>query len=139
MLNVLGRLYKIARSGGIHYAQLLKEKTFGKTDSGDQWETPYSQDDPNISGSSGFGRSDRNDYGLRMPRQVIEDLKIFNLSPPSSFDEVRKARNREIKKFHSDRFQNDPDKLEPSKQIMQIYNAAYSRLEEYYLKQGRPS
>ncbi len=47
-------------------------------------------------------------------------------------EEVRRARNREIKKYHSDKFMNDNNKLETSKQIMQIFNAAYDRLKEYY-------
>jgi len=72
-----------------------------------------------------------------IPQQVIDDLAVFNLTPPSSLEAVRNARNREIKKYHSDKFVNDPEKLETSKEIMQIYNAAYDRLQAYYQKMPR--
>lgn len=67
-----------------------------------------------------------------IPQQVAKDLATFNLTPPSSLKAVKDARNREIKKYHSDKFVNDPEKLETSKEIMQIYNAAYDRLQAYY-------
>ncbi len=70
-----------------------------------------------------------------IPTEVVEDLATFNLRPPGSLEAVRNARNREVKKYHSDRFLNDPEKLETSKEIMQIYNAAYDRLAAYYRKQ----
>ena len=66
------------------------------------------------------------------PRQVVEDLALFDLAPPSSLTEVKRARNREMKTFHSDRFVNDPAKFQTSKEIMQIYNAAYDRLRTFY-------
>ena len=64
-------------------------------------------------------------------------VKVFGLTPPSSMVEVQKARNREIKKYHSDRFIKDPEKFETSKEIMQILNLAYDRLEEHYKKTNR--
>jgi len=76
----------------------------------------------------------RNQPASEIPREVIDDLALFNLSPPSSLQEVRQARNREIRKYHSDKFIRDSEKFETSKEIMQIYNAAYERLEEYYNK-----
>lgn len=69
-----------------------------------------------------------------MPQQVVEDLGVFDLTPPSSWEEVRAARNREVKRYHSDKFVNDPDRFETSKQIMQMYNAAFERLRAYYQK-----
>ena len=77
----------------------------------------------------GFAQGN-NYYGV--PKQVIADLLTFNLKPPSCMEDVRRARNREMKKYHSDKFINDPEKLKTSKEIMQIYNAAYERLMEYY-------
>lgn len=71
-----------------------------------------------------------------IPKQVIEDLATFNIGPPGSLEAVRNARNREIKKYHSDKFMSDPEKLETSKEIMQIYNAAYDRLADYYQKKS---
>jgi|APSaa5957512622_1039677.scaffolds.fasta_scaffold39021_2 hypothetical protein len=60
--------------------------------------------------------------------QLIEDLKLFNLSPPSNLQEVKKARNREMKVFHPDKYLNDPERMAIANQIVQIYNDAYERL-----------
>lgn len=78
-------------------------------------------------------RTNRNPYP-GVPQQVIDDLAVFGLTPPSSLADVRAARNTEIKKYHSDKFVNDPDRFKTSKEIMQIYNAAFDRLRVYYEK-----
>ena len=80
-----------------------------------------------------YDRQTKTDYG-GTPPQVVKDLATFNLAPPSSLKAIKNARNREIKKYHSDKFINDPEKLETSKEIMQIYNAAYDRLRAFYEK-----
>jgi len=64
--------------------------------------------------------------------QVRDDLQLFGLTPPSSLDEVRQIRNRELKKFHPDKYAGEPHKLETAKKIVQIYNAAYDRLKRHY-------
>ncbi|MBT3226644.1 MAG: hypothetical protein HN580_27260 [Deltaproteobacteria bacterium] len=64
--------------------------------------------------------------------QLIEDLQLFGLIPPSSLEEVRQIRNQEMKKFHPDRYLNQPEKMETAKQIVQIYNAAYDRLKKNF-------
>lgn len=69
------------------------------------------------------------------PKQVIDDLSLFELTPPASLQTVKKARNKEIKKYHPDHFNNDKSKQETAKQIMQIYNSAFDRLEKYYSQQ----
>jgi hypothetical protein len=66
------------------------------------------------------------------PQQVVDDLSIFGLKPPSSIEEVKKVRNREVMKYHTDKFSGDPEKEETSKRIMQIYNTAFDRLENWY-------
>ena len=60
--------------------------------------------------------------------QFVEDLKLFNLRPPSSMQEVKQARNREMKVFHPDKYLNEPEKMEVANQIVKIYNDAYDRL-----------
>lgn len=67
-------------------------------------------------------------------QQVVDDLSLFDLKPPSSLDEVKKARNRELKKFHPDKFATDPEKLETAKEIVQIYNEVFERLKKHYQK-----
>jgi DnaJ-domain-containing protein 1 len=125
---LLKRLYNIAR-------------TFGpkrQTDSGD-WLDQDTQTDPSDSGdphqnsrrSFSPGMNDKlpdNDF----PARIIEDLANFNLSPPASLEAVRQARNMEFKKYHPDKHHGDPEKAETAKQIMQIYNASYERLKEFY-------
>lgn len=68
--------------------------------------------------------------------QLTEDLQLFGLKPPSSLEEVRQIRNRELKKFHPDKYLDQPDKLETAKQIVQIYNTTYDRLKQYYLRRN---
>ena len=70
------------------------------------------------------------------PDQIVEDLANFRLTPPSSFAEVKKARKRESKKYHPDRFMEDPERQATAQKIMQIYNASYERLKAFY--QNRP-
>lgn len=64
--------------------------------------------------------------------QLREDLELFGLTPPSSLEEVRQIRNRELKKFHPDKYTGEPEKLETAKQIVQIYNTAFDRLKQHY-------
>lgn len=156
MKDILDRLYDIARAYGLKNTNVIKRlfKTpesvffheFGNEDFDRIWEEFISSFDdqkkqtPN-SGQDDTGQGNQRHYGSAegktgshpdTPGHVIEDLAVFELTPPSSLEKVRKARNLEIKKYHSDRFMNDPKKLEISKEIMQIYNAAYDRLKEYY-------
>lgn len=128
MLDILGRLYRIARS------KLPRgDHGFGKFVPGDDSDfnedVHFSMGDENEGGFQAHSDA-RGDF--RVPRQVQDDLAVFQLTPPSSLQAVRSARNREIKKYHSDKFINDPERLKASKEIMQIYNAAYDRLKTYY-------
>lgn len=135
MSNILKRLIRVAKSYIPHGTRISKEESE---------EIPFSFNQNNrnsktrnfYSDSSSFTGNDQdNDYS-QVPKQVVEDLSVFNLKPPSSLEEVRKARNREIKKYHSDKFVNDLERFQTSKEIMQIYNAAYDRLKDYYEKRA---
>ena len=136
MIDLLGRIYRIARANGAFYARTLKDKALGASDNDDQDFRFHDHRFDRKSASESSETRKEKPFHSGIPRQVIEDLDIFNLKPPSSLEEVRRARNREIKKYHSDKFMNDPEKLQTSKQIMQIYNAAYTRLEAYYNRKG---
>lgn len=81
--------------------------------------------------SGGKSRSSVKETGYSR-RRFIADLSLFGLRPPASLEAVRRARNREIKRCHCDRFVNDPQKYAAAKEVMQIYNAAYDRLTAYY-------
>lgn len=139
MLDILERLYKIAKVNVQHYTQIFEDAIDRKINQESfsySEEESYSYSEKNsYSGNedwNSFGSSKGTDYYSGVPRQVVDDLSVFGLKPPSSLEEVRNARNREIKKFHPDKFMNDPEKIETSKEIMQIFNAAYDRLKEHY-------
>ncbi len=146
MKDILKRLVRIAHAYGPYSEDFLAK---------DRWQSRlanYWQDRPRRNrGSSSdtsagnkhssYTRSRKSSAGDAgdnfypgIPPQVVEDLAVFGLAPPSSLAEVRKVRNQEIKKYHSDKFIHDPEKFTTSKEIMQIYNAAYDRLSEYYNK-----
>ncbi len=139
MANLIGRLFNIARANVQqaigHFAEKAEDRL-------DDWESRVFGEEREESGSSRgeYRQQERRQARPEQPRphpsgypaQVVEDLATFGLKPPASLAEVKRARNREMKKFHSDRFVNDPDKFQTSKQIMQIYNAAYDRLRKYY-------
>lgn len=134
MASLLSRLFRIARSAMPH----PWEKSDRRADGRGNRQTDFYGGDRNAGATDSGSNSDRgqsSDGTSGVPAQVAEDLAVFDLVPPSSLDEVRKARNREVKKYHSDRFLNDSERFETSKRIMQIYNAAYDRLEVYYQKQ----
>ena len=133
MASILNRLFQIARSAMPH----PREKSGGRLNGKKNPETGADGDGRNTGATTGgrrFNRGKASGVHSGVPSQVVDDLAVFDLMPPSSLDEVRKARNREVKKYHSDRFLNDPERFETSKRIMQIYNAAYDRLEVYYQK-----
>ena len=128
MSELLKRLYNIART-------FRPER---KAESGD-WLHQDTQADPsdsrephqNAHRSFSTGMNDKNP-GNDFPAQIIEDLANFNLSPPASLEAVRQARNMQFKKYHPDKHHGDPEKAETAKEIMQIYNASYERLKEFY-------
>ncbi len=139
MSNFFGRLFNIARANVQQaFGNLLErtedrlddweERVFGEgTEDQERSRGQYRQEDHSQSRTQ---QSRPHPGGC--PQQVVEDLGLFDLSPPSSLSEVKRARNREMKKFHSDRFVNDPAKFQTSKEIMQIYNAAFDRLRRFY-------
>ena len=69
-------------------------------------------------------------YGL--PRQVIDDLAVFGIKPPGSLEEVIRARNREMKQYHPDKYMKDASKAGTANEIAQIYNAAFERLKKHF-------
>jgi hypothetical protein len=147
MKGILQRLIRIARSYGPHMpSPLVKERwkrrlvnyredysgwhedSYTDTSAGNKQSSDKSQE----ARRGAFSDDTREKFSIAIPSQVVEDLAVFGLTPPSSWEEIRSARNREIKKYHSDKFIHDAEKFETSKEIMQIYNAAFDRLSKYY-------
>lgn len=140
MSNLIERLFNIARANVQQAFGHILEKAEDRLDDwearvfGEEAQDTGTRDRQSSGGASSnfYSQTEASGY----PQQVVQDLATFDLKPPSSLSEVKKARNREMKKFHSDRFVNDPEKFQTSKQIMQIYNAAYERLRKYYESQS---
>lgn len=133
MKDIANRLFRIIRS---HIHRMPFAERFNRQRKTAKNKS-YSYNHANDNRENHFknpGAEKKAEDRFNIPAQVVEDLAVFELTPPSSLEEVKKARNREIRKFHSDKFINDPDKYKTSKEIMQIYNAAYERLEKYYSK-----
>ncbi|WP_373500694.1 DnaJ family molecular chaperone [Desulfococcus sp.] len=128
MASLLNRFYRIAKAAIPRPWVRFREGAAGETGPGNGASL---DGDPRFKAKEGAG-SASSDGGV--PPKVEEDLAVFGLVPPASLEAVRKARNREVKKYHSDRFIDDPERFKTSKEIMQILNAAYDRLEAHYQK-----
>ncbi len=148
MKDILERLYRIGRAA-IPRPKWM-ERFIGPGISDEEFfqkfkefygDGPWNDTGGNAGKNSGYsadtGTGNKGEEYPGIPRQVADDLAVFDLKPPSSLAEVKKARNREIRKYHSDHFVNDPAKYETSKKIMQIYNAAYDRLKDWYESRGK--
>lgn len=83
-----------------------------------------------------FSKKHGNETPTSTEQQLIDDLALFDLRPPSSLKEVKSARNREMLKYHPDKFSSDTEKLKVANDIALIYNAAFDRLEKHYDNKG---
>jgi curved DNA-binding protein CbpA len=50
----------------------------------------------------------------------------------ASFDQIRQAYKSQMKKYHPDRFPNDPEKRKYAQQVSQQLNEAYAYFEKKY-------
>ena len=121
MSSILKRLVNIARS---HIGRAISKRM-------DFPGSGFGFDGNILSGKSG-PTSQSQEIKPKWPQQVVDDLSVFGLKPPSSLEEVKKVRNSEVMKYHTDRFTGDSEKENTSKRIMQIYNTAFDRLEKWY-------
>ncbi|MFH2130435.1 MAG: hypothetical protein ABIK68_08680 [bacterium] len=98
------------------------------------WEAEFDvrDDDPKTVNDDHEQKTEPEPPDSKYSDQFIDDLQLFGLKPPSSLEEVRHIRNHEMKKFHPDKYLNQPEKVETAKQIVQIYNAAYDRLKRSF-------
>ena len=128
MRDIIERLYNLARAKIKSRVRPVEEYDPGQY----EWDKQDATSTGNA--ESSYTNNDRYRSSSEIPRQVIDDLALFNLTPPSTLQQVRQARNRELQKYHSDKFIRDDEKFQTSKEIMQIYNAAYERLENYFNK-----
>ncbi len=141
-MSVSNRVYNLLRSLVDDQVESVdKWLNEGKTAIDEQlnsWENRFDEKQkkrPNSDSNkwAGDNNKDRNASKKSIyPEQLVDDLKIFGLTPPSNLTDVKKARNREIKRYHPDKFSAQKEKLETAKEILQIYNEVYDRLEKYY-------
>ncbi len=143
MWDILDKLYTVAKSymGRKDQTSEDRERIFEKKYH-DPQESSFRNtwQDNKFRSSSAPPGYDQNDYtdsdtGKNYPggqSQLAEDHAVFGLKSPSSLKEVKHARNRELKKHHSDLHVDDAEKFKASNEIMRIYNAAYERLSKYY-------
>lgn len=117
---MIKRLFNIAKA----YAGYGKK--IPKSTKAEDYKDFYSNTESQYSSSS--------DNNSPYSQQLIDDLAVFGLTPPSSFDEVKKARNKEMRQYHPDKFNNHEDKGSAANEIAQIYNEAFSRLKEHFEK-----
>ena len=127
MSSILKRLVHIARS---HIGGAIS-KRFDFPEKGFRFDRDTASGKPNQPRQGEEAKS-------QWPQQVVDDLNIFGLKPPSSLEAVKKVRNREAMKYHTDKFSGDPQKEETSKRIMQIYNTAFDQLEKWYRSNPTP-
>ena len=130
---MFGRLFSISRAYVNHHVR--KRRTSGSSNTYDQSgaDTTYREEASyrtrDASSATGSG-STSNPYGL--PEQVLDDLALFEITPPGSWNEVVQARNREMKKYHPDKYMNASEKIAAANEIAQIYNAAFERLKTHF-------
>jgi hypothetical protein len=86
----------------------------------------------NESRNEDFSKKHTSENTTSTEQQLVDDLALFDLRPPSSLKEVKSARNREMLKYHPDKFTSDTEKLKVANDIALIYNAAFDRLEKHY-------
>ena len=126
------KIEQIVKQGGGVLDEFLTEweKKHGLDEDSQKRQQTGSQSHANERTAYERGKQYQQQRTETVSNQLEEDLGLFGLSPPASLQDVKKARNREIKKFHPDKFQHDSEKAETAKRILQIYNAAYERLKK---------
>jgi len=94
-----------------------------------QGKKSSTQDRPNSHADFfGYQRPPQTEPKPAYSDQTLKDLAAFGLTPPVTLAELKKARNGELKKFHPDRFAQDPGKIASAKRITQILGDTYERL-----------
>ncbi len=85
-------------------------------------------------GSSGDGSRYRS-YGSSNTRDELEALRkdYTNLEVPfgASFEEVRKSYKNLLRKYHPDKYANDPNKLKITTEITKKINESYQKIKVF--------
>ncbi len=136
-MNLAARIYRLIQSYTKDEISEFQKKIFDQgsslEDELNSFEQAQGQKTAGSSSSQAPPRDEPKPEAKRTspyPQELIDDLAVLGLKPPATFAEVKKARNKEIKSFHPDKFSSDKVKEEAAKQILQLINGAYERLEK---------
>jgi DnaJ-class molecular chaperone with C-terminal Zn finger domain len=66
-----------------------------------------------------------------VPSDVAEAYRALEVPVGSGREAVKKGYRRVMKKYHQDRFQNDPDKYEVAGEVSKRLNQAHDRVLDY--------
>jgi hypothetical protein len=121
---MIRRILKIVKA---HIRHSTQGWNFKDSNSSTYYEKRYASSD-------NFSSDQPSQTSLNVDQQVIDDLACFGLRPPSSLKEVTAARNREMLKYHPDKFASTPEKTQYANNIALIYNAAFERLKLHFSK-----
>ncbi len=126
------RLFHISKAYINHH---LRQRRTGTTANDDSFGTAseqrqYHDGTSRASDTNSASGATANPFGL--PQQVLDDLSLFEIAPPGSWNEVIQARNREMKRYHPDKYMSKETKVDAANEIAQIYNAAFERLKAHF-------
>lgn len=120
---MIRRLFRIVQSN-VDYALHKSQQSPGEK------AHPYKHaHDQNSDTSSTAGHAQPRS---KSQQQLIDDLALFGLSPPVTLKAVTAARNREMLRFHPDKFATNQEKSAVANEIALLYNVAFDRLKAYY-------
>jgi deoxyribodipyrimidine photolyase len=67
-----------------------------------------------------------------IPMELYPHFQTLEVSPGTSFTEVKKAYKEMVKKHHPDQFMQDPEKHQSATKKMKKINGAFRELAKYY-------
>ncbi len=65
------------------------------------------------------------------PARLRRDYANLEVAPGASFEEVRRAHRRMIRRYHPDRFGSDPEKQRLATEITQRLNDSFRRIRDF--------
>ncbi|MFP4363879.1 MAG: J domain-containing protein [Spirochaetia bacterium] len=115
--------------------------SFQDPDMADAWDEL--NDYLNRDSNSGSSQQSRHEYSYQKsyqrttgasgpPQELAQDYKNLEVSFGTNFDEVRKSYKVLIRKYHPDRFSNDPDRLKAATEIAKKINYSFQRIKQYH-------
>jgi DnaJ-class molecular chaperone len=111
----LGRLFRA------HWGALRREETEGR----------FSPDDFAREAHDTPDRTEETPSEETVPPEVAAAYRALEVPVGSSRAEVKTSYRRLMKKYHQDRFENDPDRRATAGEVSKRLNRAYERVTDY--------